>query len=123
VAEVGETVDQIFWGRGRHAPTTLTKGGVKMSAGKKFTAEEAKRIGSGLRIDWSEVDVEEFRMGLEVELEHGTRDPETNVTNDDETLTGKIALAHLREFPDYYTRLEKLEKEAEGYWSKREKES
>ena len=94
-----------------------------MSAGKEFTAEDAKRIGSELGIDWRQVDLEEFRMGLEVELEHGTRDPETNVTNDDEILTGKIALAHLREFPDYYTRLEKLEHEAEQFWSKREERS
>lgn len=94
-----------------------------MSEGRKFTAEEARRIGSELGIDWSQVDLEQFRIGLEVELEHGTRDPETNVTNDDEILTGKIALAHLREFPDYYTRLEKLEHEAEEFWSKREEKS
>jgi len=94
-----------------------------MSAGKKFTAEEAKRIGSKLGIDWSEVDLQEFRIGLGVELEHGTQDPETNVTDDDEILTGKIALAHLREFPDYYTRLERLEEEAEEYWSRTEKQS
>ncbi len=94
-----------------------------MSAGKKFTAEEAKRIGNELGLDWSEVDLEEFRIGLGVELEHGTRDPETNVTDDDEVLTGKIALAHLREFPDYYTRLERLEAEAEEYWSRREEQS
>jgi len=88
-----------------------------MSAGKKFTNEEAKRIGDKLGINWDEVELEEFRIGLGVELEHGSRDPETNVTNDDEILTGKIALAHLREFPDYYTRLEKLEAEADEYWS------
>ncbi len=90
-----------------------------MSAGKKFTAEEARRIGNELGIDWSQVDLEEFRRGLEVELEHGSRDPETNVTNDDQILTGKIALAHIREFPDYYTRLDRLEAEAEEYWSKK----
>lgn len=89
-----------------------------MSAGKKFTDEEAKRIGDKLGIDWDKVQLSEFRMGLGVELEHGARDPETDVTNNDEILTGKIALAHLREFPDYYTRLEKLEAEAEEYWSK-----
>jgi len=94
-----------------------------MSAGKRFTAEEARHIGDELAIDWSEVDLEEFRVGLGVELEHGTQDPETNVTDDDEVLTGKIALAHLREFPDYYTRLERLEGEAEEYWSRRQKES
>jgi hypothetical protein len=89
-----------------------------MSAGKKFTDEEAKRIGDEIGIDWDEVRLSEFRMGLGVELEHGSHDPETNVTNNDEILTGKIALAHLREFPDYYTRLEKLEEEADIYWSK-----
>jgi len=89
-----------------------------MTGGKGFTDEEAKRIGDELGIDWNEVQLSEFRMGLGVELEHGSHDPETNVTNDDENLTGKIALAHLREFPDYYTRLEKLEEEADEYWSK-----
>ena len=89
-----------------------------MSTGKKFTNEEAKRIGDKLDIDWNDVQLSEFRMGLGVELEHGSHDPETNVTNNDEILTGKIALAHLREFPDYYTRLGKLEEEADEYWSK-----
>jgi hypothetical protein len=88
-----------------------------MSTGKKFTTEEAEQIGDELGLDWDDVDLEEFRMGLGVELEHGLHDPETNVTDDDEILTAKIALAHLREFPDYYTRLEKLEDEAEEYWS------
>lgn len=94
-----------------------------MSSGKKFTNEEAKRIGDELDINWDEVNLDEFRIGLGVELEHGTHDLETNVTDDDEILTGKIALAHLREFPDYYTRLEKLEEEADEYWSKVEKET
>jgi len=67
-------------------------------------------------VDWDLVDLEQLRMGLLVELEHGTRDPETNVTNDDTGLTGKIALAHLNEFPDYYTRLAKMEAEADTYW-------
>lgn len=79
-----------------------------------FTAEEAKRIGESLGIDWSKFDVEQYRMGLDVELEHGLVDPHTNVTNDDPIMTGKIALAHLNEFSDYYTRLEIMEKEAEG---------
>lgn len=87
-----------------------------MSAKKRFTAEEAKSIGEKLGIDWSKFDVEQYRMGMDVELEHGLHDPETNVTNDDPLITGKIALAHLKEFPDYYTRLEKMEKEAEAYW-------
>jgi hypothetical protein len=89
-----------------------------MGSGKKFTDEEAKRIGDKLGINWNEVELSEFRIGLGVELEHGSRDPDTDVTNDDEILTGKIALAHLREFPDYYTRLEKLESEADEYWAK-----
>ena len=84
---------------------------------KKFTSEEAKNIGDQLGIRWDKFDVEQFRMGLDVELEHGTRDPETNVTSDDPLITGKIALAHLNEFPDYYDRLEKLENEAEEFWS------
>jgi hypothetical protein len=82
-----------------------------MTRSKHFTIEEAKRIGESLGIDWSKFDVEQFRMGLDVELEHGKRDSITNVTQDDEVLTGKIALAHLNEFPDYYTRLQKMETE------------
>ncbi len=86
-----------------------------------FTADDARRIGVALGIDWasSPFDVEQYRIGLNVELEHGARDPRTNVTDDDETLTGKIALAHLNEFPDYYSRLERLEEEARSAWSGR----
>ena len=85
----------------------------------KFTLEEAAQIARVLGIDFSKerFDLEQFRMGLDVELEHGLRDPSTNVTNNDPILTGKIALAHLNEFPDYYTRLTKLEEEAKAYWS------
>ena len=85
-----------------------------MTTKKYFTAEEAKAIGKQLGIDWSEFDVEQFRMGMDVELEHGLVDPATNVTDDDPLMTGKIALAHLNEFGDYYTRLEIMEREAEG---------
>jgi hypothetical protein len=87
-----------------------------------FTRDDARRIGEALGIDWSSCafDVDEYRAGLDVELEHGRHDPETDVTGDDEVVTGKIALAHLREFPDYYTRLEKLEAEAKAYWASRE---
>ena len=85
-----------------------------MTSKKHCTTEEAKRIGEALGIDWSKFDVEQYRMGLDVELEHGLIDPHTNVTNDDPMMTGKIALAHLNEFPDYYTRLEKMERGAEG---------
>ncbi len=81
---------------------------------EKFTSEEAKEIGEQLGITWDKFDVDQFRMGLDIELEHGTVDAHTNVTNDDPIMTGKIALAHLNEFADYYDRLEKMEKEAEG---------
>lgn len=79
---------------------------------RQFTSEDAKRVGETLGIIWSQFDVEQFRMGMDVELEHGLVDPETNVTNDDALLTGEIALAHLNEFRDYYTRLAKMEEEA-----------
>jgi hypothetical protein len=84
-----------------------------MSVEKKFTTEQARQIGESLGINWSKFDVEQFRMGLDVELEHGLVNPHTNVTNDDPIMTGKITLAHLNEFPDYYTRLYKMEEEAE----------
>jgi hypothetical protein len=83
-------------------------------AKRKFTQEEAKKIGDSIGVDWTKFDLEQFRMGLAVELEHGAHDPETNVTNDDETTTGKIAWAHLKEIPDYYTRLAQMESEAES---------
>ena len=89
-----------------------------MTSKRKFTQQDAKRIGDSLGINWEEVRIDEFLEGLGVELEHGVRDPETNVTDDDEIQTGKIALAHLREFPDYYTRLARMEKEADEYWGK-----
>jgi hypothetical protein len=82
---------------------------------RQFTPEEARGIGERIGIDWGacDVDLEQFRMGLAVELEHGTQDPATDVTHDDEIITGKIALAHLREISDYYTRLASMEQEAE----------
>jgi hypothetical protein len=85
-----------------------------MSVEKHFTTQEAREIGDELGIDWKRFDVEQFRMGLDVELEHGLIDPQTNVTDDDPILTGKIALAHLNEFSDYYTRLYEMEEEAES---------
>lgn len=90
-----------------------------MSKKQAFSAEQARAAGQQIGIDWatSRFDVEQFRMGMEVELEHGTHDPETNVTDDDVTTTAKIARAHLNEFPDYYTRLAVMEAEAERYWA------
>jgi hypothetical protein len=83
-----------------------------MSSKQQISVEEARSIGTQLGIDWQKVDVEQFRRGLEVELEHGSHDTETNVTNNDLVLTGKIAWAHLKEIGDYYMRLDRLEREA-----------
>ena len=92
-----------------------------MSSRKSFTPEEARRIGAEIGIDWDTApfDVEEFRSGMDVELEHGLHDVLTNVTDDDPQVTAKIALAHLNEFPDYYTRLERMEEEAKRDWAAR----
>ncbi|HEX5193186.1 MAG TPA: DUF5661 family protein [Solirubrobacteraceae bacterium] len=92
-----------------------------MGQERQFSTEDARRIGERIGIDWdtSAFAVEQFRMGLAVELEHGRRDLATNVSDDDEATTGKIAWAHLNEFPDYYTRLAEMEAEAERYWSER----
>ena len=91
-----------------------------MAEKKQFTADEAKSIGEKLGVKWDKFDVDQFRRGMNVELEHGLRDKKTNVTNDDPIMTGKIALAHLNEFPDYYDRLEKMEKEADRFWGKKD---
>ncbi len=85
---------------------------------KSFTTEQAKEIGEQIGIKWDKFDIEQFRIGMDVELEHGTIDSNTNVTDDDPLTTGKIALAHLNEFPDYYTRLDKMEKEGDKFWKK-----
>jgi Protein of unknown function (DUF5661) len=83
---------------------------------RQFTQQEAQVIGERIGIDWTvgEVDLEQFRMGLAVELEHGSINPATDVTHDDELVTGRIALAHLHEIPDYYTRLAAMERDAEA---------
>jgi len=82
---------------------------------REFTTDEARQIGDQLGVDWAKFDIEQFRRGLEVEMEHGSQSgDDTNVTQDDTQITGKIAWAHLKEIPDYYTRLDKMESEAEG---------
>lgn len=88
-------------------------------ARKNFSAQEAKAVGEKLGIKWDKFNVDQFRRGLDVELEHGLVSPSTNVTNDDPVLTGKIALAHLNEFADYYDRLEEMEEDAEEYWGEK----
>lgn len=85
----------------------------------KVSYDEAKAIGEELGIDWDKFDVDQFKRGMEVEFEHGTQDPATNVTDDNLLMTGKIALAHLNEYPDYYDRLEKMEREAEYFWDQK----
>ena len=88
-----------------------------MASKRQIDAGEARKVGTTLGLDWTKVDLQQFRRGLEVKFEHGARDPETNITNDDLALTGKIAWAHLKEFPDYYSRLDRLETEAAAYWA------
>jgi hypothetical protein len=102
-------------------PKELEVGATKLAAKRSFTSDEADAIATELRIDFGRIgcDLEQFRMGLDVELEHGSRDPETDVSGNDPIVTGKIALAHLTEFPDYYTRLAILERESAADKSKR----
>ncbi|MCW2970777.1 MAG: hypothetical protein JWO23_1904 [Solirubrobacterales bacterium] len=90
-----------------------------MSESAHFTVEQARAAGERIGIDWtaSPFDAEQFRMGMDVELEHGKQDLATNVTDDDVSVTAKIARAHLNEFPDYYSRLAVMEAEAKAYWS------
>jgi len=87
-----------------------------MAPKRVFTAEEAQAVADQLGINFETIgyNLEQFRMGMDVELEHGTVNKKTNVTNDDGLLTGKIALAHLNELKDYYTRLDRMEGEAEA---------
>jgi hypothetical protein len=88
-----------------------------MSDIAKVTPDEARRIGDEIGVDWSRFDLDQFRAGLDVEFEHGSHDPQTDVTGDDPILTGKIALAHMKEFPDYYERLERMEQQAKRDWA------
>lgn len=86
---------------------------------KEFTEEEAKEIGEQIGIDWLRFNVDQFQRGMNVELEHGLKDDATNISHNDAITTGKIAWAHLKEFPDYYDRLEKMEAEAHKYWDQK----
>ena len=92
-----------------------------MAETKRFSADEARAYGADVGIDWdtSPFEVDEFRAGMDVELEHGLHDDQTNVTGDDPLVTARIAWAHLKEFPDYYTRLDRMEEEAKAYWAER----
>ena len=98
--------------------STLTKSGPKTptnsTASQIVTIAEARRVGDAIGVDWDRFDLEQFRAGMDVEYEHGSHDTQTDVTGDDPIVTGKIALAHLKEFPDYYERLELMERQAEA---------
>jgi Protein of unknown function (DUF5661) len=106
-----------FWGRrnGREEGEPYTAPAPPGSPHTSFTTAEAQEAGVAIGIDWARVpfDVEQLRAGMDVELEHGLHDGATNVTNDDPLFTAKIVLAHLNEFSDYYTRLQRMEAEAE----------
>ena len=90
-----------------------------MTEQRRTTTEQAKQVGDTIGVDWTRFDLEQFRAGMDVEYEHGSHDPQTDVTGDDPVVTGKIALAHMKEFPDYYERLERMEREAEQHWAER----
>jgi uncharacterized protein DUF5661 len=87
-----------------------------MTETRRTSIEEARRVGDEIGVDWSRFELEQFRKGMDVEFEHGSHDPQTDVTHDDPIVTGKIALAHMKEFPDYYERLERMERDAEREW-------
>jgi hypothetical protein len=90
-----------------------------MGEERRTTLEEARRVGDEIGVDWDRYDLDQFRAGIDVEYEHGAHDPQTDVTGDDPITTGKIALAHMKEFPDYYERLERMEEEAKRDWAAR----
>ena len=88
----------------------------------EFTAEVARRVGEEIGVDRASApfNVDQFRICMNVELEHGLHDPHTNVSDDNPHVTAKITLAPLNEFPDYYTRLERMEEEAKRDWQQRQ---
>lgn len=91
-----------------------------MSDERRTSLEEARRVGDEIGVDWDRFELEQFRAGMDVEYEHGSHDRQTDVTGDDPVITGKIALAHMKEFPDYYVRLERMEQQAERDWAERQ---
>ena len=93
-----------------------------MAEQPRTTLEQARRVGDEIGVDWDRFDLEQFRAGMDVEFEHGAHDPQTDVTGDDPIVTGKIALAHMKEFPDYYERLERMEEEAKREWAERNRQ-
>lgn len=83
---------------------------------KKITSKQAIQLGKLFNINFDVVSFKQFLFGLNVELEHGTRDPLTNVTDNDLVLTAMITIAHINEFPNYYAKLKKMEQELETQW-------
>lgn len=94
---------------------------IQKTLSKENNKDSIKSLGDKIGVDWKNIDIKEFKMGLKVESEHGSKNKLTNVTNDDSEMTAKIALAHLMEYPDYYTRLEKMEEEAKEFWKNKKK--
>ena len=92
-----------------------------MTEQRRTSTEEAKRVGEAIGVDWTRFDLEQFRRGMDVEFEHGSHDPQTDVTGDDPIVTGKIALARMKEFPGYHERLERMEREAEREWAEKQR--
>ena len=90
-----------------------------MKKRKQISKDEAKRVGESLHIDWDQIDLEEFRQGLMGNYKEGAIDPETGLAYEDVLLTGKVVLAHIQEFPDYFTRLAKLKEEVDEYQARR----
>lgn len=90
-----------------------------MKKKKQISSDEAKRIGESLHLDWDQVGLEQFRQGLMGHHNQEAVDPETGSAYDGVLLAGKVVLAHMQEFPDYFTRLERLRAEAHKYQSKR----
>jgi len=86
-----------------------------MKKRKQISLDEAKRIGDSLYIDWNQVDLKQFRQGLMGNHKQGAMDPETELIYDGVLSTGKVVLAHMQEFPDYFTRLAKLKAEIDEY--------
>ena len=123
LAQASVGVRNISWDERNSNPyggvvqARLTRSEEPMGEKRRSSVEEAKRVGDEIGVDWSRFDLDQFRRGMDVEFEHGSHDPQTDVTHDDPIVTGKIALAHTKEFPDYYARLERMEAEAERDWA------
>ena len=85
-----------------------------MKKRKQISLEEARRVGEALHIDWGQVNLEEFHQGLMGHHKEAI-DTETGLMYQGVLLTAKVVLEHVQEFPDYYSRLAKLEAEVDDY--------